>query len=101
MKHRFFNENSDLVLFTVHLYVCHYNRKATFSIMGKKICIRVLYKINYLNNASFDLGSIRLSLTFKLADSNIDSEKMKVLVQVLKKKLLLVFTCLTAELLKK
>jgi hypothetical protein len=26
-----------------------------------------------------------LSLTFRLADSNIDSEKMKVLVQVLKK----------------
>jgi hypothetical protein len=42
-----------------------------------------------------------LSLTFRLADSNIDSEKMKVLVQVLKKRLLLVFTCLTAELLKK
>ena len=38
-----------------------------------------------------------LSLTFKLADSNIDSEKMKVLVQVFKKnRLLLVFTCLTA-----
>jgi hypothetical protein len=36
MKHHFFHENSDLVLFTVHLYVCHYNRKATFSIMEKK-----------------------------------------------------------------
>jgi hypothetical protein len=33
MKHRFFHENSDLVLFTVHLYV--YIEK-TFSIMEKK-----------------------------------------------------------------
>jgi membrane protease YdiL (CAAX protease family) len=39
---------------------------------------------------------VSLCLTFRLADSNIDSEKMKVLVQVLKNRLLLVFTCLTA-----
>jgi hypothetical protein len=50
----------------------------------EKICIRVLYKINYLNNASLILVVFALS-NLKLADSNIDSEKMKVLVQVLKK----------------
>jgi hypothetical protein len=44
----------------------------------KKICIRVLYKINYLNNASLILVVFALS-NFKLADSNIDSERWKFL----------------------
>jgi hypothetical protein len=57
--------------------------KRPFLLWKEKICIRVLYKINYLNNASLIL--VVFALTFRLADSNIDSEKMKVLVQVLKK----------------
>jgi hypothetical protein len=39
-----------------------FNEKRPFLLWLRKKYALVLYKINYLNNASFDLGSIRFKL---------------------------------------